>query len=159
MRAPERAGRNGDGAELAVAVTATAAEAAGGEAAGPRGVGAYGEAAGAGAAAGAHAKLGQEVKLQMRAPRAGKYDLVLYCISGAPLLRRPRARPAPRRLPLSTGLSSGALRVCVTWPGRAMARCSAQRHARLLGWRVAPGQRAGARRAQTAGWAATARCP
>ena len=28
------------------------------------------------------AEEGQEVKMQMRAPRAGKYDLVLYCISG-----------------------------------------------------------------------------
>ncbi len=105
-RAPERAGRNGDGAELAVAVTATAAEAAGAEAAGPRGAGADGEGASAEAAGGAHAKLGQEVKLQMRAPRAGKYDLVVYCISGAPLPRRPRTRPAPRLSPISTGLPS-----------------------------------------------------
>jgi len=96
VQGPERAGRNGDGGELAVAVTATAAEAAGLEAAGLRGAGAGGEGAGAGAAGGAYAKLGQEVKLQMRAPRAGKYDLVLYCISGAPLPRRPRANPAPR---------------------------------------------------------------
>lgn len=40
------------------------------------------------------AEEGQEVKMQMRAPRAGKYDLVLYCISGnAPsLLPRVPAR-------------------------------------------------------------------
>lgn len=80
------AGDNGDGGELSEAAPPPADKALG------RGVAGAGE-GGSGHSGNGHGALvvaekgagpqGQVVKMQLRAPKAGKYDLVLYCISGA----------------------------------------------------------------------------
>ncbi|KAK9839330.1 hypothetical protein WJX81_008661 [Elliptochloris bilobata] len=79
-------GGNGDGGELSAAAPAPAAEPSG-----RGGAASGGNAQGGSHAGNGHGALvaadqgkglqGQVVKLQMRAPKAGKYDLVLYCIS------------------------------------------------------------------------------
>ena len=81
------AGGNGNGGELVEAAPPPADKAAGrGEAgAGSAGSGYSGNGHGALVVAEKGAGLqGQMVKMQLRAPKAGKYDLMLYCISGAP---------------------------------------------------------------------------
>lgn len=90
-RPPQRcvlgAGGNGNGGELSEATPAMADKAPGrGEVgAGDNGSGHSGNGHGMVVVAEEGAgPQGQVVKMQMRAPKAGKYDLMLYCISGAP---------------------------------------------------------------------------
>ena len=78
------AGGNGDGGELSGA-PADKAPGRGEAGAGDNGSGHSGNGHGTVMLADKGAGLqGQVVKMQLRAPKAGKYDLMLYCISGAP---------------------------------------------------------------------------